>query len=180
MAAFDMLTGMRSFRAGIFAAFYLAATGVACAQQSAVSIEVPAGARAVLQAKGDGVQIYACTAATPGFQWKLQGPDAKLLDSAGRQVGTHFAGPTWKLNDSSQVQGELMASRPAPEASDAAWLLLRAKAGSATGKLADVAYIRRTDTHGGVPDRNACQSAGDAGTTTRVPYTATYTFYAAQ
>ena len=134
----------------------------------------------VLEAKGEGVQIYACTATGSGSQWKLQGPDAKLLDAAGEQIGAHFAGPTWKLTDGSEVMGELMASEPAPEAGSAAWLLLRAKAGTATGRLADVTYIRRTDTHGGVPDKNACASASDAGKTARVPYTATYTFYSAQ
>jgi hypothetical protein len=149
------------------------------AQQAPASIETPAGARVVLQAKGAGAQIYACMATATGIQWKLQGPDAKLLDAAGQQIGAHFAGPTWKLDDGSQVVGELMASQPAPEAGSVAWLLLRAKPGSATGKLADVAYVRRTDTHGGVPDKNACLSARDAGKTARVPYTATYTFYAA-
>jgi hypothetical protein len=133
-----------------------------------------------LQAKGDGVQIYACAAAGTGFQWKLQGPDAKLLDAGGEQIGRHFAGPTWKLNDGSTVQGELVASQPAPEAGAVAWLLLRAKEGSATGKLANVTYIRRTDTHGGVADKAACMSAADAGKTARVSYTATYTFYSAQ
>ena len=32
------------------------------------------------------------------------------------QIGRHSAGPTWKLNDGSQVQeGELIASKPAPD-----------------------------------------------------------------
>lgn len=143
-------------------------------------LTVPPGARILLQAKGEGVQIYACTATGGGAQWVLQGPDAKLLDAAGKPIGTHFAGPAWRLNDGSEVQGQLMGSQPSPDPSSVAWLLLRAKPGSATGKLADVAYIRRTQTQGGVPDKSACASGSDAGKTARAPYSATYTFYAAQ
>jgi Protein of unknown function (DUF3455) len=64
------------------------------AQQVSESIDVPRDARVVLQAKGDGVQIYACTAANDGAKWVLKGPDAKLLDAAGKTIGSHFAGPT--------------------------------------------------------------------------------------
>src|SRR5258708_22139566 len=103
------------------------------AQQPAGSIEAPEGARAVLQAKGDGVQIYTCTDTPGGPKWTLKGPDARLLDASGQIIGTHFTGPTWKLRDGSQVQGEMMANKPAPEAGSVPWLLLRAKAGTASG-----------------------------------------------
>ncbi|MGA8532216.1 MAG: DUF3455 domain-containing protein [Acidobacteriaceae bacterium] len=149
-------------------------------QQPGSSIDVPAGAKAILAAKGVGVQIYSCTATPDGAKWTLKGPDAKLLNPAGRQIGTHFAGPTWKLNDGSQVQGELVASRPSPDPHSVAWLLVRPKAGSATGSLAQVTFIRRTNTHGGMPKASGCQTAGDAGKSVRVPYSATYTFYANQ
>ncbi|MFZ0633318.1 MAG: DUF3455 domain-containing protein [Acidobacteriaceae bacterium] len=150
------------------------------AQQPGNSIGVPAGAKTILTAKGEGVQIYSCTAAQNGARWILKGPDAKLLNAAGEPIGKHFAGPTWKLNDGSQVLGELLASQPSPDPDSVAWLLLRARAGSATGRLAEVTFIRRTDTHGGVPAANDCQGAGDVGKTARVPYSATYTFYADQ
>jgi hypothetical protein len=148
------------------------------AQQPAGSIEPPEGARVVLQAKGDGVQIYACTDAPGGAKWTLKGPDAKLLDDSGKVIGSHFAGPTWKLADGGQVQGELLANKPSPEDGSVAWLLLRAKAGTATGSLASVAFIRRTETHGGGAPRTGCQGSQDFGKNVQVPYTATYTFYA--
>lgn len=148
-------------------------------QQTRVSIDPPAGARVVLSARGEGVQVYSCSTAQGGYKWVLTAPDARLLDDAGRQIGTHFAGPTWKLTDGSHVVGELMASRPSPDTDSVAWLLLQAKPGSASGKLADVGFVRRTDTHGGVAAKAGCQGAADAGKTARVPYTATYTFYAA-
>jgi hypothetical protein len=147
-------------------------------QQPSGSIEPPEGARVVLQAKGDGVQIYTCTGTADAIKWVLKGPDAKLMDASGQVLGTHFAGPTWKLTDGAEVKGELAASRPSPEPTSIPWLLLRAKAGSASGTLATVAFIRRTETHGGVAPASGCQASQDAGKTVQVPYTATYTFYA--
>jgi Protein of unknown function (DUF3455) len=147
------------------------------AQQTGGSIGVPAGARVVLEARGEGVQIYTCSEAQSGFKWVLAGPDARLFDLAGRQIGIHFAGPTWKLTDGSTVVGEVIANRLSPEASSVAWLLLRAKSGTATGQLAGVEFIRRTGTHGGVAAPSECQTRADAAKTVRVPYTATYTFY---
>jgi hypothetical protein len=148
------------------------------AQQPSGSIDLPAGVRAVLQAKGDGVQIYICTAGNEGPRWVLKAPDAKLLDAAGNIIGSHSAGPTWRLEDGSQVQGELIASQPAPQANSVAWLLLRAKDGTASGALANVAFIRRTETHGGVATVSSCANSHDVGDTARIPYTATYTLYA--
>jgi hypothetical protein len=166
--------------------------------RQAGSIEPPAGAGIVLQAKGDGVQIYTCAAssgtgasgtassgaeASGGFKWVLTAPDAKLLDASGKAIGRHFAGPTWKLEDAAQgpgqVQGQLMASQPAPESGSVAWLLLRAKPGTATGSLAQVGFIRRTETHGGAAPQAGCEAAKDAGKVVRIPYRADYTFYAA-
>jgi hypothetical protein len=77
------------------------------------------------------------------------------------------------------VQGQLMASRPAPASGSVAWLLLRAKPGTATGSMAQVAFIRRTETKGGVAPPAGCEAAKDAGTVVRIPYSADYTFYAA-
>lgn len=121
------------------------------AQQTSESIDLSADASAVLQAKGDGVQIYVCTDAPNG--------------------------PTWKLIDGSQVQGELIVSKPAPEANSVAWLLLRAKAGTATGSLANVEFIQRTETHGGVAIKSGCRNLRDVGKTVEIHYTANYTFY---
>src|SRR5580692_9122738 len=82
-----------------------AASVTALAQSSATqpaSIDVPAGSRLVLSARGEGAQVYVCTAG----RWTLKAPDAKLLDADGKQIGTHFAGPTWRLNDGSEVKGK--------------------------------------------------------------------------
>ena len=146
----------------------LLAPAAAPAQQPP-SVDAPAGARLILAAKGEGVQIYSCSEG----KWTLKAPDAKLLDAQGKVIGTHFAGPTWKLTDGSEVKGKLMAKRPSPEEGSVAWLLLEAVPDSGTGKMAGVAYIRRTETHGGAAPKEACGS-GES----RQPYTATYSFYA--
>lgn len=150
------------------------------AQQPSGSIDVPAGARVVLQARGEGVQIYSCKTTNGAIAWTLTGPDAQLRNAAGQVIGKHFAGPTWQLTDGSTVQGALIASQPSPEAGSVAWLLLRAKPGTATGRMSDVAFIRRTETQGGAAKPSACRSADDIGNAQRVHYSATYTFYAAK
>lgn len=155
------------------------AVWTAASAQTAGSIDVPAPNHAILEARGTGVQVYACTLAEGGAKWVLQGPDAKLLDEDGRQIGTHFAGPTWKLNDGSQVQGTVVASQMATQAGVVPWLLLKAKPETATGKLAAVTYIQRTETEGGGADASQCRASADVGRTARVPYLAKYTFYAA-
>lgn len=142
------------------------------------SIEVAPGERLVLQVRGEGDQVYTCSASGTGPRWVLERPDAHLTDASGITVGSHFAGPTWKLNDGSSVQGQLVASQPAGDMGSVPWLLLRAKPGTATGRLAQIEYIRRTDTHGGAAPRSGCDLPADVGREVRVPYTATYSYYA--
>jgi len=140
-------------------------------QTAPTSIEAPPGAKRLLEATGDGAQVYTCTDA----HWVLKAPDAKLLDAQGNIIGTHFAGPTWRLNDGSEVKGKLIASQPAPDGKSIPWLLVVAVPASQTGKFASVAYIRRTETSGGAAPKEACTS-GEL----PVPYTAKYSFYAAK
>src|SRR5579862_8402421 len=110
----------------------VAACSAALAQQTAQSIEAPPGARLLLEAQGKGVQVYTCT----NSQWILKAPDAKLLDAGGQVIGTHFAGPTWRLNDGSVVKGKMIASQPAPDGKSIPWLLVGAVPGSGSGKFA--------------------------------------------
>ena len=141
------------------------------AQQVAPSIEAPPGTRLLLEARGEGAQVYTCT----DSHWVLKAPDAKLLDANGQVIGRHFAGPTWRLTDGSEVKGRLIASQAAPDGKSIAWLLVGAVPGSGTGKFAAVAYIRRTDTSGGAAPKEAC-TGGDL----PVQYAAKYAFYASK
>jgi Protein of unknown function (DUF3455) len=155
------------------------------AQQTGAAIDPPAGAQVVFRVEAMGFQIYTCTGTPGGAKWVFTAPKAELLDAYGKPIGSHFAGPTWTLKRAGQgnaqgdsyVQGELVASKPAPEAGAIPWLLLRAKNGTAKGILANVAFIQRTDTHGGVAPQSGCESAQEAGKTAQIPYRAAYIFY---
>ncbi len=132
------------------------------------SVDPPAGTSLLLTAAGDGSQIYTCTEG----HWTLKAPDARLLDERGQVIGTHFAGPTWRLTDGSEIKGKMVASKPSPDAGSVPWLLLQAVPNSGSGKFANVAYIARTQTHGGAARDQACTSGEE-----RVSYTAKYSFY---
>ena len=100
----------------------------------------PDGATLLLELAAEGVQIYACETKDGRADWAFKAPEAMLFDRDGRQVGTHFGGPTWKLDDGSAVVGEVMSRADAPEAGAIPWLLLRAKSHAGSGALSRVAY----------------------------------------
>jgi hypothetical protein len=142
------------------------------------SVDAPAGARLVLEAGAQGVQIYNCAKSGDLYRWTFSAPEAALFDAAGRQIGTHFAGPGWQLQDGSRIVGAAVAQAPAPEPGAIPWVLLRVAAHDGAGGLSEVGLVRRIDTHGGTAPTDACD-ASHAGTQARMRYTARYLFYAA-
>jgi hypothetical protein len=140
-------------------------------------VPAPQGAPLLLEAAADGVQIYACEAKGQGFEWAFKAPEANLFDQKGLQVGTHFAGPTWKNGDGAVV-GEVAARADAPASGAIPWLLLRARSHEGSGVLATVAFIRRADTKGGAAPSEGCDAA-HKGAQARVRYSALYQFYGA-
>jgi hypothetical protein len=140
----------------------------------------PAEARLLIQAVAEGVQIYTCTVQGSGAGWTLKAPEAVLRDASGKQViGRHFAGPSWQANDGSTVVGEVAARADAPRRDAIPWLLLRATSHSGAGQFAEIAFVQRIDTVGGLAPSYGCDP-GRQGNETRVPYSATYLFYAAR
>jgi hypothetical protein len=154
----------------------LATTVPAFAGQTALA--PPAGTSLLLEAAADGVQIYACEAGDKGPEWVFKGPEANLFDAGGRQIGTHFAGPGWKLADGSTVTGAPLAKTDAPVPGAIAWLLLKAKTHEGAGALAPVTMIRRIDTKGGVAPATGCD-ASHLNEQARMRYSATYQFFGA-
>ena len=123
-----------------------------------------------------GVQRYACNATATGAAWTLVAPIANLLNN-GLAAGTHYAGPTWAVNDGStvvgaRVQGATINDTAIP------WLLLSATdhGGTWLGAVSDVTSIQRLSTTGGLAPTTGCD-AGLLGATVDVPYTAKYFFY---
>ncbi len=96
-----------------------------------------------------------------------------LFDKQGRQIGTHFSGPTCKLDDGSAVVGDIMAKVDAPKPDAIQWLLLRAKSREGAGTLSAAAYIHRTVTRAGVAPRTGCD-ANHLSEQARVCYSASY------
>jgi Protein of unknown function (DUF3455) len=141
-------------------------------------VPAPPGARLLLETAAQGVQIYACEKGSDGYHWVFKAPDAALFDKTGRQVGTHFAGPSWQLADGSKITGEMVAQAPAPEPHAITWLLLRAKSHEGSGVLSAADLVRRIDTQGGAAPATTCD-ATQAPTEARMRYTARYLFYAA-
>jgi hypothetical protein len=148
----------------------------AAAPATATSIEPPRDEKLLLLLQGDGVQIYGCSVDNGAAVWKFQGPEAKLTTEKGSPAGTHFAGPTWKLLDGSQVKASMVATKPATESGAVAWLLLKVVDKSGDGELRTAEYITRTNTKGGAAPSTGCDAAHQ-GQQARVPYTATYRFY---
>jgi hypothetical protein len=153
----------------------LAVAGVAHAADPLVP--APQGAPLLLEVAADGVQIYVCEAKAQGFEWTFKAPEANLFDKQGLQIGTHFAGPTWKTSDSAVV-GEVAARADAPAGGAIPWLLLKTKSHEGTGVLSTAAFIRRADTKGGVAPTTGCDAA-HRGEQARIRYSALYQFYGA-
>jgi hypothetical protein len=82
------------------------------------------------------------------------------------------------MADGSAIVGEVIAKADAPERGAIQWLLLRAKAHEGQGILGEAAFIRRTDTKGGVAPTAGCD-AGHISEQARMRYFAIYQFFSA-
>ena len=163
----------------IYATMLLSALfGSAMAQDASAP---PSGARKLFEFRADGVQIYVCkrkdeALKEQNFAWVFDAPEAVLFNADGKQAGTHFKGPAWKLNDGSSVTGEVSAKQPSPKQGSIPWLLLKVKSHQGTGALDAVTIIRHVDTDGGTEPAGGCDTT-HTGETVRVPYSATYQFF---
>jgi hypothetical protein len=142
------------------------------------TIKARAGEEVVLVAHASGSQIYTCRAGADGkFSWTLKAPDAELKDGDGKVIGSHFAGPGWKLTDGSEVTGKASAHVDSDDPNSIPWLLVDVVSHSGSGLLTNVNEIQRVQTHGGKPPAQGCdESHHDVDT--KSSYTADYYFYA--
>lgn len=162
-----------------------AATSVAAAQDNLSippELAVPAGNHIVLIAHGYGSQDYECRADASGaLAWTFRAPKALLFADDGTLVVRHFggidvdlpAGVYWQSTlDGSRVHSGHVTAVPNP----GAIALLRVEAADHAGEgiLANVSFIQRLDTVGGVGPTGTCPHAG---LLRIVPYSAIYVFY---
>ncbi|HEY9769947.1 MAG TPA: DUF3455 domain-containing protein [Coleofasciculaceae cyanobacterium] len=142
------------------------------------NLQVPTGQQLILKAEAQGAQIYTCNQDTnPGsqFEWTLKAPDAKLFNSQGEVLGTHYAGPTWEANDGSKITAGIKAEEIVSNDS-IPWFLLQIESAQGNGRLASVKWIQRLHTTGGVMPKESCDRDRQ-NTEIAVPYTADYYFY---
>lgn len=141
------------------------------------TIAVPAGHEVVLYAHATGSQIYTCQPADGKFAWALKAPEAELHDRKDKVIGSHSAGPTWKLKDGSEVTGKAAAHVDSLGGESIPWLLVNAVGHAGKGLLTTVTTIQRVRTHGGMPPEDVCDAA-HLNTESKSSYSADYYFYA--
>lgn len=143
------------------------------------SIQALAGEELILMARATGYQIYVCRLGADGKPaWTLKAPEAELFDEQGTSIGKHFGGPTWQLNDGSQITGKLAAKVDAPDPTAIPWLLVTVTGHSGNGKLSGVTSIQRVNTVGGLaPAATEC-TAQSGEVEFKSSYSADYYFYA--
>jgi len=134
-------------------------------------VNPPEGARVRHHLYASGFQIYRWN----GSQWVFVAPEAALYADPcyEAQVGIHYAGPTWELNDRSKVTGVRLAGC-APSRGTIPWLLLAATPSSEGGRFGKVTHIQRVNTVGGTAPAEPGSNIGEEA---RVPYTAEYHFF---
>ena len=145
--------------------------------QLPADLQPPANEQELLRVHAQGDQIYSCAPNGAQFSWTLKAPDAQLYDKDGKPFGRHFAGPSWKADDGSQVTGKAAANVPSPDANSIPWLLVKVVSHSGEGVLAQVTSIQRINTNGGKAPASGCDTT-HAGQELRVPYSADYVFFA--
>jgi hypothetical protein len=134
----------------------------------------PVGMAPYLQVSATGAQVYTCSMSNGAWTWVFKAPDAQLFDAQKKQIGKHYAGPTWEALAGGKVVGAVKASAPGG-AGNIPWLLLDVKSRDGAGPFTDAKAILRIDTKGGVAPAQGCDRA-HSGQEARVPYTANYVF----
>jgi hypothetical protein len=169
---------MRTLVAAGLAAGYVFAMS-AHAQTPTLPANLPAALKPVgmapyLRVSATGAQVYTCSQSNGAWTWVFKAPDAQLFDAQKKQVGKHYAGPTWEALAGGKVVAAVKASAPGG-AGNIPWLLLDVKSREGSGPFTDAKAILRIDTIGGVAPAQACDHA-HSGQEARVPYTASYVF----
>jgi len=145
------------------------------------AVQVPEGNKVAWETVGSGPITYECRdkADMPGqFAWAFVGPDAKLRDRSGKQVGTYYGPPaTWEGMDGVKITGKQLAVAPNGTGNIPLQLVM-ANPASGQGMLTGTTYIQRVLTKGGVAPDMPCAS-GNKGEKQTVHYQADYIFWKA-
>ena len=141
-------------------------------------IQVPAGNVVAMETVGIGKITYECRAKkdNAGFEWVFVGPEAKLNDRSGKQIGRYYGPPaTWESQDGSKVTGAQVAISPAPPG-NIPLQLVKANPATGSGAMVGVTFIQRVETKGGIAPSTTCDMA-TAGKKEVVNYQSDYIIY---
>ncbi|MDR7150373.1 hypothetical protein J2W49_002331 [Hydrogenophaga palleronii] len=145
------------------------------------AVQVPAGNKVVMETVGVGQITYECRAKADmpvQFEWVFAGPDAKLMDRSGKQVGKYYGPPaTWESMDGSKITATQLAVSPGGTG-NIPLQLVKANPAMGMGAMQGVSYIQRVATKGGVAPAMPC-GAANTGARQIVNYQADYIFYKA-
>ena len=145
------------------------------------AVQVPAGNRVAMETVGVGEITYQCNAKKDmagQFEWVFVGPDAKLNNRSGMQVGKYYGPPaTWESMDGSKLTATQVAVAPNGTGNIPSQLV-KANPAMGSGAMSGVTYIQRVDTQGGVAPAMPC-AAANMGAKQIVKYQADYIFYKA-
>ena len=145
------------------------------------AVKVPAGNMVAMETVGVGEITYQCRAdkeMAGKYAWVFAGPDAKLLDRSGKQVGKYYGPPaTWEAMDGSKFDGKQIAVAPGGEG-NIPFQLVKANPAMGSGAMTGVTYVQRSATKGGVAPKSDC-SAANVDAKVIVNYQADYVFYKA-
>lgn len=145
------------------------------------AVQVPAGNKVAMETVGVGQITYECRAKKDmagQFEWVFAGPDAKLMDRSGKQVGKYYGPPaTWESMDGSRLTATQLAVAPGGTG-NIPMQLVKANPAMGMGAMQGVSYIQRVATKGGVAPDMPC-AAANAGAKQIVKYQADYIFYKA-
>ena len=146
-----------------------------------VAVQVPAGNMVALETVGVGKITYECRAKkdATGFEWVFVGPDAKLNDRSGKQIGRYYGPPaTWEASDGSKVTGAQVAISPASPG-NIPLQLVKANPATGNGAMVGITFIQRVATQGGVAPAKTCDMAA-MGAKEIVNYQSDYIMYKAK
>lgn len=145
------------------------------------AVKVPAGNAVSMETVGVGEITYECRDkkdAAGQTEWVFAGPKAVLNDRSGKAVGTYYGPPaTWESNDGSKFTGAQVAVSPAAPG-NIPLQLVKANPATNNGVMANVTYVQRVATVGGVAPKSECSTA-TKGAKAIVKYQADYIFYKA-
>ncbi|WP_110687922.1 DUF3455 domain-containing protein [Salinicola aestuarinus] len=150
----------------------------ALADMTPEEVQVPEGNEIAMETVGVGEITYACEMKDGDYAWVFKGPDAKLNDTDGNQVGSYYGPPaTWESSDGSKITGTQIGTAPGGDG-NIPLQLVEANPAEGEGHMTDVTYVQRLNTQGGVAPDMEC-SADNEDDTEIVEYQADYNFYKA-